>query len=219
MTKISIYNDRNELLNIAVEKAEAHQKGLWHRTFICILINKHTNSIILQRKSKDRYIFERPDYLDISACGHYDEGEEVPAGVRELQEELGLNPKFEELISLGVRQNSVILGENYHNNEFQHIFAYVINEKLENIAFNPEDEEVTSVVELNIEETIKLLTEKVSKIDAKDLNFKSKKISNVEITLNDFVPDFLKMDKFILRLFGAGNRILKGDFEKGLLFW
>ena len=136
MTKVQIYNDRNESTNTFVEKKEAHSKGLWHRVFICILINKKTRSIILQKKIQNKYNFERPDYLDLSVGGHYDEDEKIEDGIRELKEEVGLDVKFDELISLGVRQNSVILGENYNNREFQHIFAYVLDNDLEKIILN-----------------------------------------------------------------------------------
>lgn len=219
MTKVQIYNDRNEPINLLVDKKEAHSKGLWHRVFICILINKKTKSIILQKKIQNKYNFDRPDYLDISVGGHYDNYETIEEGVREIREEIGLNPDFSELISLGVRQNSVILGENYYNREFQHIFAYVVDDDLENINFNFTDGEVTALVELNIDNTINLLQYNSNVVNSKILKFQNgdKEIENIEITRNDFVPDFLKFDQFMLRLFVAGRRILNNDKE--IIFW
>ena len=52
MTKINIYNDRNESLNQLTEKNIAHKDGLWHRTFICIVLDKQNKSIILQTHVK-----------------------------------------------------------------------------------------------------------------------------------------------------------------------
>lgn len=219
MTKINIYNDRNESLNQLIEKTIAHKNGLWHRTFICIVLDKQNKSIILQKKVKNKYSFDRPDYLDISACGHYDENEKIEDGIREIKEEIGLNVEFNDLINLGIRQNSVILSEDYYNREFQYIFAYILKDSFENTNFNFEDGEVVALYNIKLDNGIDLLLKKVEQIPVKILEKSNGKniYSENTITLQDFVPDFLNMDKFMLRLFVAGRRVLNNDKE--LIFW
>ena len=219
MTKINIYNDRNESLNQLAEKNIAHKDGLWHRTFICIVLDKQNKSIILQKKVKNKYSFDRPDYLDISVCGHYEENEKIEDGTREIKEEIGLNVGFNDLINLGIRQNSVILSENYYNREFQYIFAYVLKNSFKNTNFNFEDGEVVALYNIKLNDGIELLLKKIKQISVEVLEKKDKKniYSEKIITLKDFVPDFLKVDNFMLRLFVAGRRVL--DNDKELIFW
>ncbi|WP_432855295.1 hypothetical protein ACQPXB_22030 [Amycolatopsis sp. CA-161197] len=46
--------------------------------------------MLLQKKAPRWYSFDRPDYADITVGGHYQAGETIPDGVREVHEELGL---------------------------------------------------------------------------------------------------------------------------------
>jgi isopentenyldiphosphate isomerase len=54
---IDIYTDRYEQVGTE-EKTTAHQHGLWHRTFSCLLVNPATQTVVLQKKAPGRYAFE-----------------------------------------------------------------------------------------------------------------------------------------------------------------
>ncbi|GAA4936119.1 hypothetical protein GCM10023224_16170 [Streptomonospora halophila] len=60
---IDIYTDCNEHVGTA-DKRIAHERGLWHRTFSCLAFNPDTATVLLQKKSSGRYVFDRPDYAD-----------------------------------------------------------------------------------------------------------------------------------------------------------
>ena len=215
--KLDIFDDKYEFVGTAGKK-EAHEKGMWHRVFTCLLLNTKTKSVLMQKKVPSKYNFDRPDYLDISVGGHYQAGEELHEGIRELEEEVGVKVNFEDLVSLGVRQLAISPAENYIIREFMHIFLCPMDIDLKE--YKLEEVEVAGLVELPIDKTIDLLNDKIKKIDCKGI-FQSEgkqTIHKLEITTDDFIPSYLKGDQFMLRLLIAAKRYLKGDSEKEI-FW
>ncbi len=86
--KVDIFDDRYNPIGIASKK-EAHEKGLWHRTFSCLVVNPRRAVVHLQKKHSNQYSFDRPDYVEVvTAGGHYEAGESIEDGIRELHEEL-----------------------------------------------------------------------------------------------------------------------------------
>jgi len=220
MEFLDIYSDRNESLNKSVLRAEAHKKGLWHRKFVCIIANEERKSILFQRQhKKNSNYFSRPEYLNISVGGHLSSGENIEDGMREFEEESGLNGvKFSDLKFLGIRQSSFSLKrdvENFINNEFQYIHIYKGNFDCNSFNINL-NEETKSFVDIKIDDGILLLTNQVESIQA--LEYINGKSEAITITKNDFIPDYLVKDDFILRNFIAGQRYLENPEDK-LLFW
>lgn len=100
----------NEILTIFDEagsrtgtapREEVHRLGHWHETFHCWFISKDQEipCIYLQLRSEQKHDYA--GLLDITAAGHLLANETVEDGIREVQEELGLEISFEELIPLG----------------------------------------------------------------------------------------------------------------------
>jgi isopentenyldiphosphate isomerase len=117
---IDIFNDRYEHVGIE-EKKTAHAEGLWHRTFSCLVINPVAGTVLLQKKTPGRFAFDRPDYADFTVGGHYHAGEDIPDGVREAREELGLKSlTYSDFVGLGIRQTAVTLAPGWIEREFQH---------------------------------------------------------------------------------------------------
>ncbi|MGE7983657.1 NUDIX hydrolase [Solibacillus sp. NPDC093137] len=215
---IDIFDDKYNLVGSSTKK-EAHEKGYWHRVFTCIVVNPIEKTIILQKKIPGKYSFDRPDYIDISVGGHYKKGESIQDGVRELNEEMGLNVKYEELVYLGIRQNSVILGDNYINNEFQEI--HLLESRIPLIEYKLNDE-VNGFVSINIDLGLKLLQNIIKEAPVNHVYLKDgKKIeSTVSVSLSDFVPNYLKTDKIFLRLFIAAKKYIEEKESKEYpLFW
>ncbi|MCH5586343.1 NUDIX domain-containing protein [Shimazuella sp. AN120528] len=212
---IDIFNDQHEYIGQATKK-EAHENGWWHRVFTCIVINSEKKTMVLQKKAPERYSFQRPDYLDIAVGGHYQMGEKIEDGIREIKEELGIDVSFERLIPLGVRQTVASITPNYINKEFQHIFLLVENRLL--FEYPLRSFEVNGLVELPIEKGIQLLLGKSNQLKGSGIFQKQRKIVEVELTRSDFVPSYLKTDQFMLRIFIVAHRYLKGE-DLSLLFW
>src|SRR5690242_19450425 len=89
---------------------EVHAQGLWHQTFHCWLIKREeeTYSLLFQRRGPLKKV--HPNKLDITAAGHLMAGEAVEAGVRELNEELGLEKTYADLVPLGIRPETEVIG-------------------------------------------------------------------------------------------------------------
>jgi isopentenyldiphosphate isomerase len=142
----------NEILTIFDEagnrtgtapREEVHRLGHWHETFHCWFISKdqETPYIYLQLRSE-----QKQDYaglLDITAAGHLLANETVEDGIREVQEELGLDLSFTDLIPLGTIPYSM-KKENLIDNERAHVFVYNNPYRLED--FQLQKEEVAGIV-------------------------------------------------------------------------
>lgn len=208
--KIDIYNDKYEHMGTSGKK-KAHEKGYWHRVFVCIVVNPRTKTIILQKKVPQRYSFDRPDYIDITVGGHYQAGENIEKGIRELKEEIGIETQFKDLVPIGIRQTACTINPDYIANEFQHMFLLPLDKKLER--YKLEEAEVRGLIEFKIQDGIDLLLNRINGIKAKGYFVVDNKKSSykIKVTRKDFVPAYLKNDKLFLRLFIASKRFLNGD--------
>ena len=210
MEILNIYNDNYELLGTC-EKKLAHKIGLWHEVFTCLVINPEKNTVIMQIKNHSHNDVHEKDLIEITVGGHYQAGEILEDGIRELEEETGLNADFKNLVSLGVRQVATTPNPSYIIREFQHIFLYPTNKTLNDFK-DFDEEEVNGYIEFNIDELINLLLRKSNKIKG------ITKIGTKDIDLSNFVENYLKGDKLYLRLLIASKRFInKEDTE--LIFW
>jgi isopentenyldiphosphate isomerase len=104
MTEIlDIYDDQMRHIGTK-ERGAVHRDGDWHKVFQCWVVYRDADGrdyLVVQRRGPDKDIY--PNYLDISAAGHYQAGETIRDGIREVQEELGIQVSFDDLIPLGVR--------------------------------------------------------------------------------------------------------------------
>lgn len=142
----------NEILTIFDEgghrigtapREEVHRLGHWHETFHCWFINKTQEIpyIYLQLRSEQKQ--EYAGLLDITAAGHLLTHETVDDGIREVQEELGLELAFDELIPLGTIPYCMIK-ENLIDKERAHVFVY--NNPYPLNDFKLQEEEVAGIV-------------------------------------------------------------------------
>lgn len=114
---LDIVDEQGNPTGEIVERGEAHAKGIRHRTaHVWILREREGQTEVLLQKRSDQKD-SHPGCYDISSAGH------IPAGVdyqesalRELEEELGLSVRGEELIYCGQRQ--VHWKDNFHGKPF-----------------------------------------------------------------------------------------------------
>ncbi|TAA72193.1 NUDIX hydrolase [Planococcus salinarum] len=167
-------------------REEIHTKGLWHETFHCwiVEIEDGTPYIHLQLRSPDKKDF--PNLLDISAAGHILAHECVKDGVREIEEELGIDVKFEELTPLGIIKDQLAV-QNFLDNERCHVFLYVTEEKLDD-AYKFQQEEVAGMFKFDFQDFYNLCTGSLEKIESAGELAAAKTPSQRSITLGDLVP-------------------------------
>ena len=75
-------------------KMEAHQKGILHRAFSVFVLNSK-NELLIQKRAKTKY--HSPNLWTNTCCSHQRLNESsLSAGVRRLNEEMGLNINLKE---------------------------------------------------------------------------------------------------------------------------
>jgi hypothetical protein len=136
--------------------------------------------VIFQKRGKNASTF--PGYLDTSAAGHYEAGEVPRDGLRELREELGLTPAFNNLIPAG-RRISVKQYENLTDREIADVFVYICNQPLS--AYDYAQDEIAGLIAINITRGLELLTGQrdTLQVPATGLNN-----DTVVIQRSDFIP-------------------------------
>ena len=78
-------------------KMEAHEKGVLHRAFSVFILNQK-GELMLQQRALHKY--HSPGLWTNTCCSHQREGEEnLQAGTRRLEEEMGFSVPLEELFS------------------------------------------------------------------------------------------------------------------------
>ena len=210
MELINIYNENHKFLGVC-EKALAHKLGLWHEVFNGIIVNKENKSIIFQIKNAKHNQVHNMDKIDISVGGHYQSGEKIEDGVREIKEETGIKIDFKKLIYLGERQVSTTVKEDYIVREFQKMFIIPYTGPITDLKC--QDNEINGFIEFKIDNCIDLFLKKKTSIIGID-----NKKKNVEVTLNNFVEAYLNGDELYLRLTIAAKRYVEGEMIE-LLKW
>ena len=95
--ELVILVDSNDNQIGLMPKMEAHEKGLLHRAFSVFVFNS-TNELLLQQRALDKY--HSPGLWTNTCCSHQREGENnIAAGKRRLQEEMGFSTDLKEVIS------------------------------------------------------------------------------------------------------------------------
>ena len=210
MELIDIYNENHKYLGTC-EKSLAHKLGLWHEVFNGIIVNKERKSVIFQMKNAKHNEVHDVNKIEISVGGHYQSGEKIQDGIREIKEECGIEIDFKDLIYLGERQVSTVVKEYYIVREFQKIFIIPYMGDVTNLKCN--DDEVDSFIEFKITDCIDLFLKKSNSIVGIDSNRK-----NIEVTLQNFVESYLNGDELYFRLVVASKRFAENE-EKELLRW
>ncbi len=174
------------------DKKIVHQKGLWHKVFTGILFNPDTNKIFLQTIfPKNSYNFERPDFVDFSVGGHMEDNESIlQAAIRETAEELGLNISSQQLTFLGIRICKASPSPSYIIREFQYFFAIQTEHTLETLPLEALDNEVKSLLEVDLGDFIALILQQTNSINTRERLIQSQQIISVSLSNKRIIPDY-----------------------------
>ena len=94
--KVILVNSNDEPIGL-MPKMEAHEKALLHRAFSVFVINGN-NELMLQQRALQKY--HSPGLWTNTCCSHQRDGEEnIEAGLRRLQEEMGFETPLEYLFN------------------------------------------------------------------------------------------------------------------------
>lgn len=155
---INIYNENNESLSIDKMKSEAHKSGLWHRASHIWIYNS-SGEILLQLRAKNKKLW--PNVWDISAAGHVSAGEKpIVSALREMEEEIGLSAKQEDLEFSEIRKVKAIY-KKIRNNEFYYVYFLKFDGDIDKLALQKEEVAKIQFFSINkIEEELKEFPEK-----------------------------------------------------------
>ncbi|MDL2274677.1 hypothetical protein LJC22_00940 [Desulfosarcina sp. OttesenSCG-928-G10] len=156
---LDIYDEKVNKIGVELRQ-EVHKKGYWHKTFQCWIISQSGDKRYVHFQKRGPHKTICPNKLDITAAGHLLTGETFEDGIRELNEELGLDIKFNEIIPLGMRCNVAIVGE-YIEREFSEVYLCECNTPLNE--YKLKIEEVAGVVKIEINEGMKLFSGEIEK--------------------------------------------------------
>lgn len=127
MERLDIVDETGEPTGETVERTQAHRLGVRHRTSHVWLLRRGQQGIevLLQKRSDDKDSF--PGCYDISSAGHIPAGQGfVESALRELQEELGVLARPEQLHLCGQRSfslDAVFHGLPFHDRQVSNVYA------------------------------------------------------------------------------------------------
>lgn len=152
---IDVYDEHGEPLGQASSRL-AHSNGLWHRSFHCWIVRRTedgTDLVLFQRRGPAARTFS--GFFDMTAAGHYRTGEGVEGGLRECQEELGVEVDAAELQLIARRTINEALSNGTVNREFQDI--YLLRRPQPAESYHPGFPEVSAVVECSLDDLLAML--------------------------------------------------------------
>lgn len=198
---LDIYDDN--LVHLGTKpRPDVHHDGDWHRVFHCWVLAqmKEQAAIIVQKRAADKETFA--SYLDVSAAGHYAAGETVRDGLRELDEELGLQATFEDLIPLGQRVSAARY-QGLIDREVADVFFYRCDQPLS--AYRYQKEEIAGLLAVPLAEGLALFSGERDAIAVSAVGLGSAEVS---IRVADFIPT---PDRYFYKVLILAQRYLQGE--------
>ncbi|WP_442601199.1 NUDIX hydrolase [Paenibacillus sp. KN14-4R] len=180
---LDTFTENMEFLAVR-SRDEVHRLGLWHQTFHCWLLqqDENRNYILFQKRCARKKDY--PGYLDITAAGHLEAGEDPLDGIREIREELGIDIEQKDLIPIGVVP-CLLRAEHFIDNEFGHV--YLVDYSGRNEPFILQKDEVESILRIEFDQFRSLLNGTCHHIIGYDFTDGVEK-QEVSLTMTDFLP-------------------------------
>ena len=184
---IKIFDEYKTQIGTA-SREEVHKKGYWHETFHCWFIGeeKGIDYIYFQIRSDIKKDF--PSLLDITAAGHILANETIADGIREVKEELGIDVSLDELVSLGVIKDCIMI-EDFIDRELSNVYLYRIKDPI--YEYRLQKEEVSGIVKAEFNDFYDLCLGKKEEISVEGfkINEFGEEVSiKKNVNKKDFVP-------------------------------
>ncbi len=144
-------------------RREAHEKGLWHQTFHCWIAGSWDDQRVLLCQERSGRKKSHPGLLDISVAGHLLAGEQPLAGVREIQEELGLRVEASRLQFAQRRREAFCLPAMF-DNEYAMEYGYVLPALIQPALFQLQAAEVSGLFLAVFQDLVGLFSGQYSEI-------------------------------------------------------
>jgi isopentenyldiphosphate isomerase len=173
------------------ERKEVHRRGLWHHTVHCWLVrpDERTARVLFQQRAPGKDT--NPGCFDITAAGHLEAGESPRDVLRELEEELGVQVSFDQLVPFGIvreHASGSVNGVPFVDAEISHVFGLVSPLSLQQ--FQLQESEVSGLYEADADELIALMGGRLERIQAVGVKLREDELRPTEtsLTRDSFVP-------------------------------
>lgn len=204
---IDVFDGNHQKIG-SLDRQAVHSQGLWHQTFHCwIFGHDHANGfVIFQLRSKEKKNY--PNMLDITAAGHLTSGEGPIDGVRELQEELGVDIDSNSLISLGVKHDVADEGNGTRNREFAHVFLLRDDRALTQYVLQAD--EVSGLVRMSLYDGLRLFSGEITTARCASVRVSDGTMHEFEreVSVKDLIP---RVDSYYLKVFMLAKMALAGE--------
>ena len=144
-----------------IERTLAHSRGVRHRTAHVWLFRRRQGraEVLLQKRSRGKDSF--PGCFDISSAGHIPAGMDyIPSALRELQEELGVTARAEELRCCGKRYihyEDTFYGRRFEDRQVSMIYLLWLDREEKD--FTLQQSEVEEVRWIDFDQCVRLVEE------------------------------------------------------------
>ncbi len=206
METINIFDENKQHIGIA-SREDAHTNGLWHQTFHCWIYSPdYGGCLLFQKRGKGKNLF--PNMLDITAAGHLEASEIPEDGVREIQEELGIEVSPDMLRYLGTKFDIAKVG-NIINREFSEVYLLRWDNPVAEI--KPDPSEVEGLVRIGIQDGLDLFSGRKNSAIAEGIEWNSEtscwESVRMEVDETSFIP---RVDPYYYKAFIAAQLSLSG---------
>lgn len=166
MEIIDYFTEDGKLLGQCSKKM-AHEKGYWHQTVGCLLVDTKKSKVYLQYKNSKHNDLANINKVDISVGGHLKSLETKKDIVREIKEETSLDVNYDDLIFAGTRKVNIIINSNYAIREFYYVFLY--DNEFDLNKLKSLDDEVIFFIEFDLEDLEDFLQKERKSIKGKTI--------------------------------------------------
>lgn len=143
MEYVNVFDEQHVFTRIA-SRDEVHAKGLWHETFHCWLYDETHLYFQLRSAQKKDYA----NLFDITAAGHLEAHEAPIDGLREVEEELGITLRIDDVVKVGILRSEIVQ-PHMMDREFCHVFIAPFTQSYE--AFSLQVDEVQGIAKASID--------------------------------------------------------------------
>lgn len=205
-----ILNEDGSATGNVKRRADVHRDGDWHRAFHLWIAGKSgegVSEVLFQRRSvrKDTW----PRRLDVAVGGHFRAGESIHDVIREIDEEVGISPRLDDLVYVGVRR-AVSLKSTWQDREIQDVYVLALNDGWPHFA--PNADEIESLLRIETEQLLRLYRGETTLVTGLGAAVVAdRQIGDwlpATIGLDDFVPT---EDGYVARGALAALRVQAGD--------
>jgi isopentenyldiphosphate isomerase len=214
---MALAQDPNELFDIVradgaptgltKPRAQVHRDGDWHRAlhvWVAGRDDEHGPFLMFQQRSLEKDT--HPGRLDATVGGHYRAGEHLEQAIREIEEEIGIEPNLLALRLLGVRLCASELEAGTLDRELQDVFLLEDSRPL--TAYRPHPAEVAALVRFRLADLLPMLAGEAAGLEGEVLRQGESEVVRIPFHAADFST---RIDRYFYRVAVAVTNALRGD--------